>query len=460
MNAIHRAGGILTRMTADGLANVSEDTAPVALKVIAALMYGVASFAIVFANKWLFATVGFPSFKFVALCQYVATAGVLWWRNRAPRATEEPRSAAAPAGSVGVTVTIATTQPKSCASGRLYPPLSWGVFWAVMPLPLLFFANTVTGLGATKRLNMPMFVLLRRFSILMTMGFEAVLLQRTFPLLVRIAVFLMVVGAGVAAAGDLQLDTTGYAFILANDFFTALQGVILRRKLDDGQRRREREEKDAAGGERVGDDDAAGITTKALAADSLLFYNALFSIPLGLLLFLVDRTDVRAVIAFAGWLGPGFVSCFAASLFLGFGMNYSYFLCTKVNSPLTTTVVGSMKNVLSSYLGMLFSDYPYTVVNFIGVNIGVFATVLYSFAEMRKVRARDRARENASPAPPLPGQSAATPQPSQTSTTATSAMASPAAAHFHKAMPSRGGDAELPGTHAHAHVSESKHRSA
>jgi hypothetical protein len=58
-----------------------------------------------------------------------------------------------------------------------------------------------------------------------------------------------------------------------------------------------------------------------------------------------------------------------------------------------------MKNVLSSYLGMLFSDYPYTLTNFMGVNIGVFATVLYSLAEMRKVRARDRTRaENQSAA--------------------------------------------------------------
>ena len=413
MQGLSRAGGALAKLTSDGLANVSEDNAPVLLKGVAAAMYGVASFAIVFANKWLFATLGFPSFRFVALCQYLATAFVLWMRNRravsaVPATT--PEDTRPPTGAVAVAIAspAATQPPKpaTAAKGRLFPPLSWAVFWAVMPLPLLFFANTVTGLGATKRLNMPMFVLLRRFSIVMTMGFESVLLQRTFPALVKVAVLLMVVGAGVAAAGDMQLDTTGYVFILANDFFTALQGVVLRKKLDDGQRRRDREVKDASTGAGVaggGDDDGAGdegsITTRALAADSLLFYNALFSIPLGLILWFADRADVRAVMAYTGWMGPGFLACFAASLFLGFGMNYSYFLCTKVNSPLTTTVVGSMKNVLSSYLGMLFSDYPYTLTNFMGVNIGVFATVLYSLAEMRKVRARDRTRaENQSAA--------------------------------------------------------------
>eukprot|EP00760_Papus_ankaliazontas_P015146 PhM_4_TR16371/c0_g1_i1/m.77377/K15281/SLC35D; solute carrier family 35 len=314
--------------------NSSEKAASASQKLFAAGFYGVSSLAIMFVNKFVLTTYGFPSFSFLALVQFIATLFVLKVQHL-------------------------------CGKIEL-APFRLSLFKDVFPLPLLFLCNTLTGLGATKTINMPMFVLLRRFSIVMTLYLESYLLGKVHERLVHISVSLMILGAMIAAANDFTIDIWGYTFILLNDVFTALNGVLLRKKVD---------------------------VRDKLTTEGVMFYNTLFSTPfLVLVMALSPSHEFSRIAAFPGWGNPRFIVCLVLSGVMGFILNFSYYLCTTVNSPLTTTVVGCLKNVLSTYCGMLIRtssgvpEYHYTPLNFVGLNISVFGSLLYSSVEYSRVR--------------------------------------------------------------------------
>jgi solute carrier family 35 len=306
-------------------------------RVGSAFFYGVSSLAVIFVNKIILSEYQFPSFIFLAGAQFFSTSIILYTLSQMRKIE--------------------------------LPSISRAVLREVAPISIMFFLNVVSGLGSTKSLNLPMFTALRRFSIFMTMAGEYYILGKEPTGAVVLSVAMMVGGAIVAAVNDLTFDPHGYALVLMNDVFTALSGIYLKR----------------------------AMLSDRFSKLGILFYNSLLSGFFVALIFFVDyvqdwaylpvsihqKSMIAQVLAFDMWDSAWFTTLFVLATFLGTILNYATFLCTSINSPLTTTVVGCLKNVLTTYVGMFFmTGYHYTTLNSLGLNISIFGSLYYTYVNI------------------------------------------------------------------------------
>ncbi|XP_063716712.1 nucleotide sugar transporter SLC35D1-like [Symsagittifera roscoffensis] len=240
--------------------------------------------------------------------------------------------------------------------GKIYVPWpSFATFQKIWPLPLLYCGNLFSGLGGTKELSLPMMTVLRRFSVFMILVAEIWILNASFSNLVYFSVGVMIVGAIIAAVNDLSFNLAGYCYILVNNLFTTVNGVVTKQKLD----------------------------VKELGKYAIIFYNSLFMIiPAVCLAYSSGEVDKAS--KFDQWTDVGFLLNFLCSCGMGFVLMYSIVLCTQYTSALTVSVIGCTKNVFIAYFGMVFGgDYVFSWPNFWGLTISVMGSLIYAYATFK-----------------------------------------------------------------------------
>ncbi|XP_039101590.1 UDP-N-acetylglucosamine/UDP-glucose/GDP-mannose transporter isoform X2 [Hyaena hyaena] len=266
------------------------------VKLLSALFYGACSFLIVLVNKALLTTYSFPSPIFLGIGQMAATIMILY--------------------------------VSKLNNIIHFPDFDKKVPVKLFPLPLLYIGNHISGLSSTSKLSLPMFTVLRKFTIPLTLLLETIIL-----------------------GSDLAFNLEGYIFVFLNDIFTAANGVYTKQKMD----------------------------PKELGKYGVLFYNACFMV-IPALIISASTGDLQQATEFSEWKNVLFIVQFLLSCFLGFLLMYSTVLCSYYNSALTTAVVGAIKNVSIAYIGMFVGgDYIFSVLNFIGLNICMAGGLRYSF---------------------------------------------------------------------------------
>ncbi|XP_010286741.1 PREDICTED: UDP-N-acetylglucosamine/UDP-glucose/GDP-mannose transporter-like, partial [Phaethon lepturus] len=113
-----------------------------------------------------------------------------------------------------------------------FPDFDKSIPVKLFPLPLIYVGNHISGLSSTSKLSLPMFTVLRKFTIPLTLLLEIIILGKRYPLSIIVSVFAIILGAFIAAGSDLSFNLEGYTFVLLNDIFTAANGVYTKQKID------------------------------------------------------------------------------------------------------------------------------------------------------------------------------------------------------------------------------------
>ncbi|XP_036912093.1 UDP-N-acetylglucosamine/UDP-glucose/GDP-mannose transporter isoform X5 [Sturnira hondurensis] len=248
-------------------------------QLLSALFYGTCSFLIVLVNKGLLTTYGFPSPIVLGVGQMAATIMILY--------------------------------VSKLSKIIHFPDFDKKIPVKLFPLPLLYVGNHISGLSSTSRLSLPMFTVLRKFTIPLTLLLETIILGKQYSMNIIVSVFAIVLGAVIAAGSDLAFNLEGYICVFLNDIFTAANGVYTKQKMD----------------------------PKELGKYGVLFYNACFMIiPTLILSISTGDLQQNVSIAYIGMVvGGDYI--FSVSNFIGLnicmagGLRYSFLTLSSQLKP-------------------------------------------------------------------------------------------------------------------------------
>ncbi|KHJ45399.1 putative UDP-sugar transporter sqv-7 [Trichuris suis] len=215
-------------------------------------------------------------------------------------------------------------------------------------IPAAYFFRTELGLWSC---NLPMFILLRRFSLIFTMIGERLFLGYRFERLTKVSMALLVVGAAIAGLSDISFNAYAYLLVLFNNLMTSSSTVCTKMKLD----------------------------AKRATKNDVLLLNSAFSFPL-LTGVAWLKHDFYNLLSFDHWSSVQFILLLMCSCFGAYLLNLSTILCTEHNTPLTTACVGVSKNIAVTYISMILrSDYLFSWLNCTGIHVSMLGALLYIY---------------------------------------------------------------------------------
>lgn len=123
-----------------------------------------------------------------------------------------------------------------------------------------------------------------------------------------------------------------------------------------------------------------------LSSIEIMFYNSFLSLPFLLFLIIVTGEFPNSLsLLLAKSSSISFLAILILSLVMGIVLNYTMFLCTIVNSALTTTIVGVLKGVGSTALGfIMLGGVEVHALNVTGLVINTAGGIWYTLAKYQQ----------------------------------------------------------------------------
>lgn len=228
----------------------------------------------------------------------------------------------------------------------------------LLPVSLFYNANVAFALASLKGVNIPMYIAIKRLTPLAVLvaGFFSGKGKPTTQ--VTVSVLLTATGCVIAALGDFSFDLFGYSMALTSVFFQTMYLVLV---------------------EKSGAEDG-------LSSVEIMFYNSFLSLPFLVFLIIVTGEFPGSLsLLFSKSNSFSFLVILILSLVMGIILNFTMFLCTLVNSALTTTIVGVLKGVGSTTLGfVVLGGVQVHALNVTGLLINTAGGVWYSYAKYQQ----------------------------------------------------------------------------
>ncbi|OMO90823.1 hypothetical protein COLO4_18865 [Corchorus olitorius] len=223
-----------------------------------------------------------------------------------------------------------------------------------LPLAGTYLLYMLVTVESVRGVNVPMYTTLRRTTVVFTMLVEFLLAGQKYSSSIIGSVGLIVLGAFVAGARDLSFDFYGYAVVFLANITTAIYLATIAR---------------------IG-------KSSGLNSFGLMWCNGIICGPV-LLLWTFLHGDLKTTMNFPDLFSPGFMAVMILSCTLAFFLNYTIFLNTTLNSAVTQTICGNLKDFFTIGLGwILFGGLPFDLLNVIGQLLGFVGSGLYAYYKL------------------------------------------------------------------------------
>eukprot|EP00257_Ricinus_communis_P014775 XP_015572533.1 nucleotide-sugar uncharacterized transporter 3 isoform X1 [Ricinus communis] len=301
----------------------------------AAISYMSCAVLLVIFNKAALSSFNFPSANVITLFQMISSVSFLYalrrWRI--------------------ISFTVGESVPISDGKPTFVP---FETLMHTLPLSAAYLLYMLVTMESVRGVNVPMYTTLRRTTVAFTMVMEYFLAgQRYTPPIVG-SVGVIIFGAFIAGARDLSFDFYGYAVVFLANITTAIYLATI---------------------SRIGN-------SSGLNSFGLMWCNGILCGPV-LLFWTFFRGELEMTINFPYLFTPGFMAVLLLSCLLAFFLNYSIFLNTTLNSALTQTICGNLKDLFTIGLGwIIFGGLPFDTFNVIGQLLGFFGSGLYAYYKL------------------------------------------------------------------------------